>query len=333
MVDWDYGRSGERTSMLRIPGKGATAWKDYQPSRFPEFDKHLRKYAVDEQTGVDGTVRQFFATDALLDAGFDVITASASRSYMDTPGLPDCNRHLPNCYASARKGVRDAMGTLVTSWAVRRNHPEVGWPAVYAAVLGARSDDPYTEAEVCQAFADEHYGVDVPEFGETIGKACREFGLLCRVLWSSFAHYFGPEDAPADQRRERFAADVAAQSWSGGSCETALSRLSAARSACAEARDELVALKARATRHADNLDYWLEGVDYNTFIVDFLMAALDGSLPGREEAMLDRLQQLRRRTEDLFSRTYRAHGLQDSLETRYGRYERHLQKAVDTGGT
>jgi hypothetical protein len=137
-----------------------------------------------------------------------------------------------------------------------------------------------------------------------------------------------PADASPAEREERFAADLARQTWSGGSSATVLERLLTARSAYSEARDALVSLKGWAAKKGRNLDYWVEGVDYNCYAADFLIAALEGTLSARANEMLNRLSELRHRTQDLFSVTYRAHSVQESLERRYGRFGAYLKKVL-----
>ena len=150
MIDWNYSICEERSRSIVVWGGDKEAvgknpnisvdWESYHDKTSERFREKLGKYAADAQTELDGSFRAFYAVDALCDTGLDVITASASRKYGDTVALPTYTIAMPNCYFSALKGVADGRGNLVTSWAVRHNHPELGFCAFAKSVGYGRRD-------------------------------------------------------------------------------------------------------------------------------------------------------------------------------------------------
>jgi len=188
VMDWDYGVRAERGPGLHVHGGGEVdprtghrasiwglSWADYAGYDNPRFRKHFERFAVDGETRRDGSFRQFYGADALRAAGLEVITASASRSCGDAVGVPDHDLHLPNCFHSARKGLGDGRGHLVTSWAVRHNHPELGHFAAFAAARAGASGAAFDERALGEAFTREFYGAAMPEFAEAVRKAGRAF--------------------------------------------------------------------------------------------------------------------------------------------------------------
>lgn len=109
MMDWDYWTREPRPRTVRIWGGAQNYanvdWEGYQERATRQFKEHFEAYCVDAQTKRDGTFRPFYCADALRDAGFDVLTASASRAGGDMAGTPRYDWHMPNCYYSAPKGV------------------------------------------------------------------------------------------------------------------------------------------------------------------------------------------------------------------------------------
>jgi hypothetical protein len=114
-------------------GRDSYTWKEYRDLQLPEYKKRIGAHAVDARTEKDGSFKAFFHADALRAMGFEVITASANKSAGDTTGIPKNSRHLPNVFYSTRKGTEDGLGHLVTSWAVRHNHPEAGMVGAFTA--------------------------------------------------------------------------------------------------------------------------------------------------------------------------------------------------------
>ena len=328
LVDWNYRTvSGTRTKALHVWGDKQYTWEQYQKVEPPSFTTFLERYAVDEQTKKDGTFRAFYSTDALRAYGMDVITASASRSMWDTAGTPDLGFHTPNCFHSARKGASAGMGTLVTSWAVRSNHPELGLVAAFASSYALQNEGEYDFNRIAAAFAESHFGVPMPEFGEALSKAGLNLPWVIRAGWSALSDKWilaGPEDSEA--KEDWLRSDFRRLPDSGGSFESGYQKILDSRKAFAEAKEMLENLKPKARTNAHNLDFWIEGIDYNLFRVEFLIGAIDGSLREDAPALLERLDRLRETTVDLFSETYLPKGMEYDIDRRYDRYERLLKR-------
>ena len=324
LMDWDYGITAERGPGLHIHGGGPVdpttghratlwglTWAEYATYENPAFRKHFARYAVDSQTHADGAFRQFYATDALRDAGFDVITASANRSCGDMKGIPQHGVHLPNCFHFVRKGMRCGCGHLVTSWAVRHNHPEVCWPATFAAVHTLSHNEAFSADSIYEAFTREFYGDVMPEFARAVENAQQGF-------------WIGESRGVLDARRrmrlgEHLMSGILEQlERKHGDRRVAAEYVQAVRAGYVEARNLFRRMKSKAVTSARDLDFWLEGIELQTLYADFLPASLSGSLPASGGELRERIARLRENTRLLFSETYMPQGVADEVEQRYG---------------
>ncbi|HNQ35629.1 MAG TPA: family 20 glycosylhydrolase [bacterium] len=314
LMDWDYSTGGERWPRLRRWGVGELDWEAYRSREDPEFKSRFEKYFVDERTPADGLFRGFGYVDALVDRGFNVIAASSSRCWGDSAGLPFNQLHLANVFYSARKGRAVGLGTLVTSWAARRHHPELGLPAAFAAAYAGRREGPFDLAAFSREFTAEFYGAAAPEFGRAMELA-------------------GVRPSLSESRHLELAAGLLAEGrdplevfFPGEKHSELAGRAATARTSLREAREIISGLRDRARRNADNLDFWLEGIDLVAFYADFAAAVLSGRLAAESGRLREDLNRLRLVTRDLFGRTYEAAGLEAELDLRYGVHEALLGK-------
>lgn len=324
MMEWDYTTQGERLKRARATiGDGAShlsrnlSWNEIEQQDTPSFDKYMAPYAVDEQTRKDGSFRPFYRTDALVAAGFDVITASATRCSGDMIGTP-ASRHLGNCFHSARKGAEAGIGNVVTCWAVRHNHPELSLPSIHAASRAFQNGSKFDARELTAAFAASQFGAEMPELPEALALVQPGF-LPCRA-----------EQNLRIRKREQEGEDAIADAVrklteEHGGKDGAASLLKKLQEDYARARDTFEGLKNRATHNADEFDYWLEGIDVNAFHAQFWLALVEGNLEEARPALLDRLTGLRENTRQLFARTYPAQSVEEEVDVRYGLIEECLK--------
>lgn len=66
---------------------------------------------------------------------------------------------------------------MVTSWAIRHNHPEVDLPAAYAATWGLKRKGAFDAAEFWKAYTTDMFGVALPGFGNAAALAEKGAGL------------------------------------------------------------------------------------------------------------------------------------------------------------
>ncbi|MBN1808116.1 MAG: family 20 glycosylhydrolase [Planctomycetes bacterium] len=155
LVDWDYWSYGEEVDMVHVWGHGRTLNEDRQD--IPQ--EKIEPFAETAEDVVNGCWTEGFAfTEYLREQGYDVLTASAVRSSGDPYTHPNLKFHLPNVWAAARAAVEDgALGSLVTSWAVRHVFPELTMMGIAAGA----------EAMWQARIADARWLVDFPaRFGE-----------------------------------------------------------------------------------------------------------------------------------------------------------------------
>jgi hypothetical protein len=329
LVDWDYWTNDARPKDFRYWGRHATSgamntmvtWEEYSDAVSPEFKQHLEQFLVDEQTLRDGTFRPFYTTDALCAQRLDVITASANRCGGDMMTVPDPARHLANCFLSAHKGKREAFGNLVTSWAIRRAHPEVCHFATFAAAYANDNTDSYDAEILGRAFTADFYGFEESAFAEAAILASGRFAL---------AGDWGMEAMNEKWQRgqDPLPEFIETNSQSFGGREKYLAHLCKLHDDYQQARNIFIALQSQATRNARNLDFWIDAVDLQLFGVDFVRAAIDGVLEQRAPQLLDRLTTLTHRTRQLFGIIYAPQSTEDEIEFRSGFYRKYLYQCV-----
>jgi len=321
-MDWDYWTGAERWPEIRVWEAGRTlTWRDFTTVNAPGFRRYFEPYVVDDQTRRDGTFRAFPYSDALRAMGFDVIVAPATRCWGDSMGIPHNSVHLPNCRAGARKGREAGLGACVTSWAVRHSHPLVNLPGAFAAAQGfgtSESDDPVA---VVRAFTEHRFGVALPEFAEALRLA------EGRVPWCESREMKAPE-----------AAAGAVQAWlaqvdgQAGGRDEVIARVEETAAGLARAEAVFADLRPRAREHADDFDYWLEGVRHTRLCATFDLALLRGRLPAEAPALRQQLAARRAETRRLFGTTFPAASTREEEAVRYAFHAAVLDSAGAPGG-
>ena len=320
MMDWDYTTGSERLSSVGVwtgMGRNSYTWKEYQELQLPEFKTRIGVHAVDARTEKDGSFRAFFHADTLRAMGFEVITASANKCAGDTAGIPKNSRHLPNVFHSVRKGTEAAAGHLVTSWAVRRNHPEAGMVGAFTAPWALKTQAPYNLEDLVKAFTLEMFGVEMPEFAEAMQLAEKapcfsesKTILLAREELREGADPVQKRLAGMDSRKKL---DLIAE------YEEQISGFE-------RARKIITAMREKAEKNKHNLDFWIEGVNLVTFYAEFFLAALRGELEKRAPDLLVSLRALRAYTCTLWEECYTPISVKEELAARYGFHEEYLHR-------
>ena len=323
--DWDYSTTSERPDLLRIwgasdekPYNPMVKWPEYSRYAGPDFVKHLEKFAVDGRTRRDGTFPAFYCTDALRALGFDVITSPAVRSFGDMYGVGNHAVHLPNCWYFARKGARETMGTLVTSWAVRYTHPEVCQIGSFAAVFGIDSDKPFDLEELGSEYSKDFYGAEMPDFPKAVERAQKGFGPV----------RFPPLQEILAQGKEELRNTLRRLDEYHGDRGGAIDYVGGLVDGYSEAGNIFQTLKQEAKKNAGNLDFWMEGVNLDILCADIMLAVLEGKVKERAPTLLDRMEGLKRGTRSLFAETYEPHSVDDEIDVRYGTLENYLKAAA-----
>jgi hypothetical protein len=325
LMDWDYWTREQRPDSIRVWGReSVVSWDEYAESVSPEWKARFGRYAVDERTSRDGTFRSLFYAEALREAGFEVLTASAARSMGDMVGTPANEIHWPNAFYSARTGAARAGGNLVTSWAVRHNHPELSLPVAFGAAQSVEDETAFDAAALGRAFTRERYGVEMPEFTRA---ACQQSATAIDL---GQAHQLLAARQKLQQGRDPVTEAVAEMERTCGSRADAVARIKTARAGYLTAGAAFQAMRPRARENARDFDFWEEGGRLNIFYADFLLSALAGRLDEQAEELLARLSALREGTRELFFTTYEARSVEEELDLRYGFHECYLRALART---
>ncbi len=244
-------------------------------------------------------------------------------------GVPDFGRHQANCFWSAHKGLSEGVGHIVTSWAVRHNHPETGYPATFAAVLAARGVEGFDSGALCREWALETFGVALPDFAVAIALAAeglrpaenrdRVYGRA--GVWAKRLRALQNDEDLLD-------ADIQSLCGEHGGPAKTRAQIVRARREFARAALLFRCCQRRAKRNAHRFEFWLEGIALQDFYLDFLHAAMVRRLP-REAARLDRrARHLMARTRALFARTYPAFSVEQEVLARYGYHLEYLSRIL-----
>jgi hypothetical protein len=318
LMDWNYWLTNERLNSILVWGgfgKGNRRLNREELRKEADlpFRRNLMKYAVDKQTGRDNSLCAFYCTDALIDRGFTVLTAPANRCAGDLVGIPISSRHVPNCYYFARKGIQDGAGMLVTSWAVRHNHPETDLPATYAATWGLKRKGTFDQAEFWKAYTADMYGAELPGLGDAVALAEKGAGI-------SFLQAHVLQDLSHDLLMKAVAGFIKEQ---GGKPKARL-YLENILNDYEKAAAMFKCFRKQARRNAGNLDFWLEGIAMDGLLLRLALAVLTKSLFREKNHLISALENLRCRTGEIFAGAYLPQSVKEELDIRYGFISRYL---------
>ena len=330
MMDWDYWTTAARPSKVHVwwDRIGEVNWSVYQTVVPGDRVKFFRPFIVDSQTERDGTLPAFPYTDALRNAGFETMTASSNRCGGDGVGLPCYDRHLPNIFHSTRKGMNSGVGTMITSWAVRRCHIECCFPSIFAAPWALNQSNLDRPAMV-KALTHDFYGVEFLGFDEAMTLASQNILWLSAKEQTKARKEMAEGKDPVAQALDDFKRASATVNLEGE-----LDLIRRAADGYGKARSLIRDLRQHAVRNADNLDYWLNGLDMNEFAAAFACAVLlpQGSSHSIDQktasSLLDRLIRLREETRRLFAHSYESATLDDEMSARFAFYESYLGKVA-----
>jgi hypothetical protein len=167
-VDWNYGMMPDGNDSINLwgrTGKLTTGETD------DVFQRQYGAYAFQP----DGkSFRPWFYADYLIDKGFDVLIAPATRSSGDHCFMPSFN-HASNVASAALKLHSEPRlkGILVTSWALRLNPLETQWPLLkLPQTLDTNPNSSWQEA--LNLSCNESFNPQIPDFAaywKTLGQS------------------------------------------------------------------------------------------------------------------------------------------------------------------
>jgi hypothetical protein len=234
-------------------------------------------------------------------------------------GLPAYPRHLGNVVQAARKAAQTpgCLGHVVTSWAVRHNHPECHWPMNLAAARAARDPADTPAASHWQAFAMSCLGANVPGLGEALSAVSEAvpFSEAARIEQAQACLARGGD--PAAELRSKTP-----------NLPEVLLRVRRVRAACDPAARLLRRLPCADPAGARLAGFLIEGIELTAFHADFAMAALEGRLRDEAVALRERLETQRAATAALFAETDHPLSVQEELAVRYGLHENWLARVA-----
>lgn len=316
-MEWEYYLTSERSKKVIVWGGFGSGNNQLNREQLRKkadlpFRRNLMKYALDDQSRKDGLLNAFYCTDALLAKGFKVLTAPANRCSGDLVGIPISSRHVPNCFYFSRKGMRVGAGTLVTSWAVRHNHPEVDLPGTYAAAWGLEKKGDFHSDEFWKAYTAEMYGVELPGFAE--GVTLAENGEKIPFLHAQTLRNLSTNGIKTISLKN-LPADLA---FKLGGKNKARLYLENVLGGYGKASAMFKRFQKKAHRNAGNLEYWLEGIAANGLLLRLALAILNKSLPRERNRLAMALARTRNKTWKLFNKTYLPQGVANEAVIRYG---------------
>lgn len=189
-MDWDYWTQDQGPQIVRDWTTGAQGALDMLT---PEFrDSEVGKYAFAE----DGTYRPWFYTDYLIDKGFDVIIAPATRCGGDHVFAPSI-KHLGNVMSAVNRMNQSPrpLGMMVSSWALRLNHLETQWPALFIP-QAAKEQGSLRWREMASVLTEKAFGADMPAFFDAWAMISPSVALAeSQYALENDIHYYGEHDS------------------------------------------------------------------------------------------------------------------------------------------
>jgi len=322
--DWSAGR---RAATLQYwPGHRTVGYDEYikldDPAR-----RWFDPYVLDAEGERDQTFPAFAFVDLLRDQGFDVMTASSARGVGDTVGLADLTRHLPNVYHGGARGADRGIGHAVTSWASEHNHPEGAMPCVFAAARGAFEGGAFSLQRVIGEFTADMHGEAMPDLAEVVEQFATPAPFSRAQEIRAAMRLCERGDDPVRKYVQAVRAGMQAHAPDASSDQT-LTHLDAAQQRIRRSLAQVHADKARAKRHPEPFDHWLEGILLIRFFNEFALTALADDLAEQRDHLLQQLDQLKARTRELFAASYEPLSVEEELTIRYGFHQMYLEQFV-----
>lgn len=112
VFDWYYNHH-RGSDKFRVWGEGTVAVDEISETAINRFGKFMFPEGGREKIDV------FYTTEYLKSEGFEVVTCPSSASAGDNVFSPRLDLHERNTWDFGGKGLKDASGTLLTSWTVR----------------------------------------------------------------------------------------------------------------------------------------------------------------------------------------------------------------------
>jgi len=298
LCDWNYS-SYEHCGYARVWGEG-----DRRPETMPRaFLERFGAYVWPRGDEPGRLPDPFYATDFLIDQGFETLTCPSVSHYGDNAFSPRTYLHLANTRGQVRRALkRGAAGSIQTSWSVHIFPWELQLPGIELA--GALRKDPDLDIDAFEErYARETFGLE----GRALFDA---MGLLSKsCLFTNTATMgFGKSLPPVNRgwARER----VAALGEADG-IVAARENVAARRSEYEEAIERFESLAGQARRGSDLLAIWLlaarnlrSRAEVSAFLLDHAEALLAeqplagvdrqraGALRGEQDALLRETQAL-----------------------------------------
>lgn len=323
LVDWDYWTTSDKPEEIMIWGgyrtghRNATANASQYPEvlRKPEFKKYLHPYTQDENK----QFKSFYCTDALQGHGVkDVIVAPANSCFGDLPGSPRNHVHIPNCWYAARKGLAAASGMMVTSWSVRHVHHELRQLGTFAAAQAIHQTE-YDFDAICRAYSQWMHGVELPDYPRAVLLAGQGLDITQAASFVSGRSSLLKGDDEYNRKLEELIV-------THGGRKKLLAHCQSLRDGYVEAKELFTQMLTKAEQNVYLFDFWFEGLDLSLLHLDFVVAMIRGTLINERDTFINRIAELKPRTQALFAPTAHPCGLAENLQVRYGFHEMYLEK-------
>lgn len=172
MVHWQYAPTEtEETDIMRWGQPRLPVQREQEAPE--DFRTRFRKYYAD-RPDFPARAKAFFYTAYLRDEGFEVVCAHAIRSWGDPWTNPSLVEHVSNIRGLSREAHQDgAMGTLLTSWPVRRCLWETQWYGIAAAAEYSWRPAEKHLADFDARFMRQLYGISDAGAAEAMWKLSR----------------------------------------------------------------------------------------------------------------------------------------------------------------
>jgi len=317
IMDWDY---------MSPVGAGQRPW--LWGAVFPDgvrspIQRELAERYMFEADGT--TAKPFPYVRFLRDHGFPVIVASAARCCGDTFCVP-FPHHVENVMAAARAAAdAHVLGSVITSWALRRSP----WPLTeHALIAGAMTmrDSGVSRRAIDTAFAEEHFGQADPRLAQIpvlLGTPLRPLLDADAVFQADTGHWLGRDYA---SRVARIGQDV----------EAYTSQLATLRANVRRAQKLLATVAPRTARQRERVRLWqwaAEVLDHFAAFGDQVLMAPGTHDVKRLKAFRSAAVRLARRTAKLVAPLHTAPTMDDEDRIRFGIHIDYLDAMVAAAQT
>lgn len=247
----------------------------------------------------DNKFNNFFGTEYIISKGYGAVIASSVRFFGDCYEVPRIKEGSENVKISEAVSKELNCDHLVTSWAIRLNHPESTWPSIKAMETLSRNID------------------------TTLGNISHEHLLLLINASNGIFHIDFPHEANARYERPYYDdySKTIYEIWASSKRNDVIETLNRRIDSGKEILPVLANNLRKGMGDKDCLRHWINGIELCILRSEQTVAMIDSYTNGINRAYLEKLlirnNELMKEFEELWSESVTDFSLEQEKEVKF----------------